>query len=194
MPRGRKKISEGGTMPVSAWKTAPPTAWKPGDKAAQIYDDDVRAHILELLWSGKCKSLVAVGRMEGMPSRASIYLWKERFPEFAEELERAQRALGDIYLDEIHTYIDEVRTGTLDPTAGNVVIRGSQWLAAQTDPRSYANRSYVEKNETVSVKTTHINRIEIDGLSDEALDALENALQANLLTGPDGVANTSGED
>ena len=181
-------------MPKSAWKTAPPTACKPGQKLNLVYDDDVRQKIIDLLWSGECKSITEIGRMEGMPSRANIYVWKDRYPEFAAELDRAQRALGDIYMDDVHTIVRQVREGKLDPNAARVALHASFRLAEITDPRTYANKSYVEKNETVNVKTTHINRIEIDGLSDEQLDALENALQAKLLTGPDGVSNTSGED
>jgi terminase small subunit-like protein len=161
----------------------------------EVYGDEVRQRILDLLWSGECKSLVAVSRLDGMPTCRTIDDWCRKYPEFAEELAKARLWLGEHYLDDIHQMNADVRAGTLDPTAGNVVIRSTQWLATVTDPRTFSTKSYIDKKETIQVTTTRIDRIEIYGLDDDQLDAIEAALNAKLLTGPiDGGAVTAGED
>lgn len=183
---GRKKISEGGTMPL------PSHRWKPGEVTNPngrpiVYDDDVREEIINLIWSGKCKSIAAVERTEGMPSARQINNWRNKYPDFDHELTMACLSLGDRYLDNIHSITEKVIEGTIEPAAANVAIRSNQWMAQVTDPRNYSQRAYVEKTETVNVNSVHVDRIDITGLSEEQKDALENALQAQLmLTGPDG--------
>ena len=193
---GRKKISEGGTLPVQGI----PHRWKPGQIGNNpngniVYDDNTREEIIDLIWSGKCKSIAAVERMEGMPSARQIQTWRNKYPEFDQELTRACLSLGDRHLDSIHTITDKVIEGTIEPAAASVAIRSHQWMAQVTDPRNYSSRAYVEKTENVNVKTTHVNRIDIRGLSEEQRDALEDALRAQLLlTGPDGGDRASSED
>ena len=123
-----------------------------------------------------------------------LYLGHKTYPEFGSNLMEARKGLSDVYDDEIETIKDRMLEGNLDPSAANVAIRSNQWKAMATNPLVYSNKSYIEKNETVNVTTRHVNRLEIDGLSDEQLDALENALSARLLTGPNGDSDTAGED
>ena len=188
---GRKKISEGGTMTATAWKKGQVT--NPNGRACE-FTEEIGQRIIDLLWSGECKSLHKVAQQPGMPTRMTIYNWRNKFPEFGFEVRRAQAALAELYADEIDEIKDRVVAGTLEPAAGNVAIRSNQWKAMVTNPRDYSNRSYVEKNENVQITTQRINRIDITGLTEEALDALESALQAKLLPSPDDDSSSAGED
>lgn len=179
MPKKPKKISEGGKMPA--------TLFKPGHsiRNPSKFTDEIGERILDLLWSGKCKSLEEVLRYEGMPCRRTLYNWAKTFPSFGSELMEARIALGGVYADEIEDIKQRMLDGKLDPSAANVAIKSNQWKAQITDPRTYANKSYVEKNQTVSVTSTYVQKIDIEGLDDDQLDAIELALNAKLLTGPD---------
>jgi hypothetical protein len=180
---GRKKISEGGSMTATAWKPGQVTNPKGREST---FTEELGERIVNSLWSGECKSLVEVEEQDWAPTRRTIYSWKERYPEFAAELVKAQMAIGELYVHENQRVVKDMLDGKLDPSAANVAIRSNQWVAQASDPRTYANRSYVDKNETKTVNHVYSNRIPVEDLSEDELDALEGALvKAKLMiTGP----------
>ena len=188
---GRKKISEGGSMPKSAFKPGHPNYLKSGQVPnpkgrAPTYTEELGERIIEALWSGECKSLTDVEREDWAPTRRTMYNWKEKYPEFGAQLLKAQLALAELYVDENRQIVSRMLVGELDPSAANVAIKSNQWLATASDPRTYANKSYVDKNETKTVTHVFSNRIPVEDLSDDELDALEGALIKSklMLPGP----------
>lgn len=180
---GRKKVGEGGTMPATVWQKGQVT--NPNGRVS-TYTEELGERIINLLWSGECRSLHAVGALPHMPTRQTIYNWKKIHPAFAEALEEAQASVGEIYADDNDKIVANVLAGRVEPAAASVAIKSNQWKAIVTNPKTFANKSYVQKDETLKVTTTHINRIDINGLDEEQLDAIEAALNAKLLTGPNG--------
>lgn len=188
---GRKKVADGGSMPKSVFKAGHPNYLKPGQipnpkGRTSLYTEELGERIIEALWSGECKSLKDVEETSWSPSRRTIHTWRERYPEFGVELVKAQIALGDIYVHDNQKIVKDMLAGLVDPSAANVAIRNNQWVAQSVDPRTYANKSHVEKNETKTVNHVFSNRIPVEDLSDEELDLIEGALMKSklLLTGP----------
>lgn len=150
------------------------------------FDDELGERIINSLWTGECKSLVEVEAQDWAPTRRTIHLWKKRYPEFGSALIEAQMALGDVYVHENQKIIAKMLSGALDPSAANVAIRSNQWVAQSVDPRTYANKSYVDKNENKTVTHVFSNKIPVEDLSEDELDALEGALVKSklMITGP----------
>ena len=57
------------------------------------------------------------------------------------------------------------------------------------DPQNYGNKTQVNTNSHFQCLTEYIHRISLEGLSEEARDAIEIALGGKLLTGPDNAEN-----
>lgn len=150
------------------------------------FTEELGERIIESLWSGECKSLVEVENEDWSPTRRTIHTWKNKYPEFGAALVEAQMALGDVYVHENQKIIKDMLAGIIDPSAANVAIRSNQWVAQSVDPRTYANKSYVDKNENKTVTHVFSNRIPVEDLSEEELDALEGALVKSklMIAGP----------
>jgi hypothetical protein len=157
-----------------------------GIGAQSKFTEELGERIINALWTGECKSLVEVGKQEWAPTRRTIQLWKNKYPEFGAALEEAQIALGDLYVQKNQEIITSMLAGTIEPSAANVAVRFNQWVAQSLDPRQYANKSYVDKNENKTVTHVFSNRIPVEDLSEDELDALEGALVKSklLITGP----------
>lgn len=165
--------------------------WKKGEVTnpkgrTPLYTEELGERIINALWSGECKSLVDVEAQDWAPTRKTIHTWKDKYPEFGSELFKAQLALGELYVHENQKIVKDMLAGVVDPSAANVAIRSNQWVAQAVDPKSYAAKSYVDKNETKTVKHVFSNRIPVEDLSDDELDALEGALVKSklMITGP----------
>lgn len=164
-----------------------------GSGHTSIYDvEKVKERILQEAWSGK--SLTKIEREEWAPTRRAIYDWRDRDPEFDQEIDRALSANAESFVEENIEIKDLLLQGKYDPSAANVAIRHNQWMAMAHNPKRFANKSYVEKKQDLTVTTQHIKKIDITGLNEEQLNAIEAALNARLLTGPDGDLSASGED
>lgn len=150
------------------------------------FTEELGERIVEALWSGKCKSLIDVENQDWSPSRRTIHTWRAKYPEFGAALVEAQMALGDVFVHDNQKIIRDMLAGITDPSAANVAIRSNQWIAQAVNPIMYANKSYVDKNETKTVNHVFSNRIPVEDLSEEELDALEGALVKSklLITGP----------
>lgn len=180
---GRKKIRDGGTMTVTAWKPGQVTNPKGRES---MFTEELGEQIVELLWTGECKSMTAVSRLPGMPTSRTLHTWCKTYPDFGAKMYEARCFLGDVYDDEIETIKNSMLSGNLDPHAAQVAIKSNQWKAMAVDPRNYATKSYVDKNERKTVEHVFTNRIPVEDMTDEELDSLESALQKTklLLTGP----------
>ena len=157
-----------------------------GIGAKSTFTEELGERIINALWTGECKSLVEVGKQDWAPTRRTIQVWKNKYPEFGAELLEAQIALGDIYVEENRNIIKDMFEGKKEPSAANVAIKFNQWVSQSLDPRKYANRSYSEKSETKKVEHIYTDRIPVEDLTEEEADALESALiKARLMiTGP----------
>lgn len=180
---GRKKVSEGGSVSGHQWQKGEVT--NPNGRTS-TFTEEIGERIIDALWSGECKSILEVSEKDWSPTRRTIFSWKNKHPEFGAALIEAQIALGDVYVNESQKIVKDMLAGKLDPSAANVAIRSNQWVAQSVDPRTYANKSYVDKNESKTVTHVFSNRIPVEDLSEDELDALEGALVKSklMITGP----------
>lgn len=180
---GRKKVSEGGSVSGHQWQKGEVT--NPNGRPS-TFNEEIGKRIIDALWSGECKSVVEVEAQDWAPTRQTLYHWKDKYPEFGIELVKAQMALGELYVHANQKIVADMLAGVIDPSAANVAIRSNQWVAQAVDPRTYANKSYVDKNESKTVTHVFSNRIPVEDLSEDELDALEGALVKSklMITGP----------
>jgi hypothetical protein len=78
------------------------------------------------------------------PSRATVYKWLVREPEFVDAFSRARqaRALGRV--DEMDGIITEVRAGQLEPHAARIILDHFRWLAAREAPMLFGDKVQAE--------------------------------------------------
>jgi hypothetical protein len=184
---GRKKVSEGGTVSGHQWQKGEVTNPKGRPSG---FSEELGERIIDAMWSGECKSLIDVAAFDWAPTRKTIHNWKERYPEFGAELSKAQTALGEVLVHHNQKIVADMLAGTVDPSAANVAIRSNQWTAQALDNFTYGNKSYVKKDELKRVEHIFTDRIPVEDMTDEELDALESGLMKAklLLTGPpDGI-------
>src|ERR1700722_7392172 len=148
------------------------------------FTEELGQQIVEAFWRGEHRSLASILRLEGAPPRRTLHRWIKDHPEFGEALREARIATGELYADDNDGIVKRVLAGTLEPAAANVAINWNKHQAAMANPENYGNRTQVDTNTTLNIKTERINRISLDGLSEEARDAIEIALGGKLLSGP----------
>ena len=83
-----------------------------------------------------------------MPAESTVYRWREEFPKFSEQYARAREGRAESRADRIDRYVEDVRTGTLDPNRARVCIDAEKWLASKEQPRRFGDK--VELNHSLS--------------------------------------------
>jgi len=75
-------------------------------------------------------------------SEAAVYNWKRRYPEFVELVARAREFRAEARADQIDQYIEDLKSGKLDPNVGRTIILAEQWQASKENKR-YGDRMAV---------------------------------------------------
>ena len=158
------------------------------------FTEELGERIVDAFWSGECRSLSALLAKDWAPPRRTVYKWIKAYPEFGEALWEARVAVSELLLADNDKIVQDMLSGAVEPSAANVAITWNKWKASMADPQNYGNKTQVNTNSTSSVTTEYIHRISLEGLSEEARDAIEIALGGNLLTGPDVNPRTASED
>lgn len=79
---------------------------------------------------------------EGMPSRATVYGWFDRHPEFRARCARAYEALADYLVDNIEQMAKTATKETLEEVKLQISV--AQWRAMKVAPRMYGDRVRAE--------------------------------------------------
>ena len=153
------------------------------------FTEELGDRIVDAFWSGECRSLAALVAKDWSPPRRIIYKWSKAYPEFGEALLEARIAACELFIDDNDQIVKDMLAGQIEPSAANVAITWNKWKASMADPQNYGNKTQVNTNSTSNVTTEYIHRISLEGLSEEARDAIEIALGGKLLTGPDNAEN-----
>lgn len=134
------------------------------------YSEELAARICERLADGE--SLKAICASEDMPSKASVYLWLTKHPEFSDMYARAREDQADTLADEIIDIADDsTRDTILKPVGANgemVEVQNTEWInrsrlrvdarkwvAAKLKPKKYGER--LDHNVTVEPVNVNIN-------------------------------------
>ena len=98
------------------------------------YSAEIANAVCEKLEMGE--SLVAISRMEGMPSQSAVYEWLEQHSDFAERYARARARQADTLADSILDIAD----GEGDSDDKRVRIDSRKWLAGKLRPKVYGDK------------------------------------------------------
>jgi hypothetical protein len=77
---------------------------------------------------------------EGMPTRATVFSWMNKQPEFMNNYTRAKQEAADAYAEDIEDIAHEVRSGKLDPNAGRVAGDLLKWTSSKLKPKKYGDK------------------------------------------------------
>lgn len=123
------------TVKPKAAKTA---ARKPRVEYTPALAEQVLDHIID------GKTLAAIEKTEGMPSRTTILKWRREYPEFGQLYDDAVDARADADADEVDELARMIVDGNLDFNAGRVAIDAKKWSSAHRAPRRYGTKVSAE--------------------------------------------------
>lgn len=83
-------------------------------------------------------SLRQVALLPGMPDRATILRWLDKYPDFAAKYARARESQGDVLDDEIQREADEASVE--DWQVRKLRIETMKWRAAKLAPKKYGDK------------------------------------------------------
>ena len=141
-----------------------------------LYCHELAETICDRLADGE--SLVQICKGGDMPHRSTVLRWMASKPDFAAMYYRARQEQADYLFDEMARIEDDVEAGILSPDVARVVLSSKQWRA-KLAPKKYGNHTTVDTNTAVAV--TQTRRLDISTLTDEQLDALEEALRQRFM-------------
>lgn len=102
------------------------------------YSETIADEICEHLANGK--SLLSWCNEEGNPTRATVFRWVAKYPEFRDKYARAREEQADAFADEIAFIADTEE----DANKARVRIDARKWVAARMQPRKYGERVATE--------------------------------------------------
>jgi hypothetical protein len=110
-------------------------------------------------------------KMDGFPNPSTIYVWIDRFPEFAERYARARETATEDMLEDILEIADDP---TIDTQEKRVRIDTRKWAMGKLKPKKYGEKTTHEvgnkDGETLKVD----NGIDTVALTLQIADALLN--------------------
>lgn len=155
-----------------------PTPEKPEPGKAgrpSTYSQDIVDRICELMVEGN--DMQTICDMPGMPSRATVWRWQNKYPEFEAQCARAREALADFELAKLKKLADACTEKNVNAT--RVKLNHYQWRVMKIAPRVYGDRAQVELT-GANGGPMQVQALTIDArmLQPEHRDALKQALLA----------------
>jgi hypothetical protein len=123
-------------------KTKPKAAKAPVPRKRIEYTAALGEQILDHIIDGK--TLAAIEKTEGMPSRTMILKWRRQYQEFGQLYDDAVDARADADADEVDELARMIVDGKLDFNAGRVAIDAKKWSSAHRAPRRYGTKLAAE--------------------------------------------------
>lgn len=100
------------------------------------YTEEMGNMICDKLTEGV--SLRKLCKMDGFPNPSTIYVWIDRFPEFAERYARAREAATEDMLEDILEIADDP---SLDAQEKRVRIDTRKWAMGKLKPKKYGEKT-----------------------------------------------------
>lgn len=111
------------------------------------------------------KSILSIGKMEGMPEDRSIWTWLNDDEEFLRDYTRAIQARAIIHAERIDELAEMATRGEIPADVARVAIDAKKWTASRLLPKLYGDRTQVE----ATVNHTHTLHLEaLKELADRA--------------------------
>ncbi|MEO5345842.1 MAG: hypothetical protein H7834_05620 [Magnetococcus sp. YQC-9] len=96
-----------------------------------------------------------------LPSPGLVYMWCDRYPEYASQMRAAHLAKGDVLADRI---LEVAEDESLEPAARSVRIGAYRWLAGKLNPDRWGDVRRLDITQSISTLTDQEIQIRIDQL------------------------------
>lgn len=103
------------------------------------YTEEMANRICDKLTEGV--SLRKMCMEDGFPVASTVYVWLDRFPEFAERYARAREAATEDMLEDILQIADDDK---IDPNDKRVRIDTRKWVMGRLKPKKYGDKQTVD--------------------------------------------------
>lgn len=103
------------------------------------YTEEMGNLICDKLTEGM--SLRKLCMLDEFPTASTVYVWLDRFPEFAEKYARAREAATEDMLEEILQIADDDK---IDPNDKRVRIDTRKWAMGKLKPKKYGDKQVVD--------------------------------------------------
>ena len=120
------------------------------------YSEELASDICAHLMNGL--SMMDIERLDGMPTRYTIYNWMAKDADFSTRIARAREVQGDFVFDDIAEIERKVLTREIAPDAARVLIWSKQWRAARLAQKRYGDRVDVNSTHTIDVAGRIVSR------------------------------------
>jgi hypothetical protein len=150
-----------------------PLPGRPGRPST--YSETIADEIVRRMIEGENMTKICEGG--GMPSRATVYGWFDRHPEFYARCARAREALADHLVDKIEQMADNATLKNIEKVKLKISV--AQWRAMKVAPRMYGDRMRAEiTGENGGPVQVQALTIDARALMPEHREALKQALLA----------------
>ncbi len=76
-----------------------------------------------------------------MPSKAIIYRWLDKYPEFVDKYQRAMKQREDFHFDEMLDIADDVIPESAEVARAKLRIDTRKWVLSRMNPRKYGDKA-----------------------------------------------------
>jgi hypothetical protein len=123
--------------PAKADAKAPAKMGRPS-----TYNEEIASEFCRMVAEGKSTRWVC--EQDDMPDMSTIYDWKRRHEDFANQYARAMEDRGLSYGDQISDLISKVLDGKYEVDRARLALDGLKWTAARLAPKQYGDKQSVE--------------------------------------------------
>lgn len=142
-PKAVKKAS-GKTVTKSKTPVADKQVAKAPAKMGRpsTYNQDIASEFCRMIAEGRSTRWVC--EQDDMPDMSTIYDWKRRHEDFANQYARAMEDRGLSYGDQISDLVNKVLAGDYEVDRARLALDGLKWTAARLAPKQYGDKQSVE--------------------------------------------------
>jgi hypothetical protein len=133
-PVAEKQVTK---APAKADAKAPAKMGRPS-----TYNEEIASEFCRMVAEGKSTRWVC--EQDDMPDMSTIYDWKRRHEDFANQYARAMEDRGLSYGDQISDLIAKVLDGKYEVDRARLALDGLKWTAARLAPKQYGERTSVD--------------------------------------------------
>lgn len=106
------------------------------------YNQDIASEFCRMIAEGRSTRWVC--EQDDMPDMSTIYDWKRRHEDFANQYARAMEDRGLSYGDQISDLVNKVLAGDYEVDRARLALDGLKWTAARLAPKQYGDKQSVE--------------------------------------------------
>ena len=103
------------------------------------YNDDLIDDICLRIADGR--SVNSICNDADMPSKAIIYRWLDKYPEFVDKYQRAMKQREEFHFDEMLDIADDVLPETAEVARAKLRIDTRKWVLSRMNPKKYGDKA-----------------------------------------------------